>query len=48
MEEGRAKMQLEVESARQLMVDYKLSKFAILMNTLFAKRQRHLKGQTFQ
>jgi hypothetical protein len=44
MEEGRAKMQQEVEAAKRHMVEYKLSKFGILLSNVFTKRQRHLKG----
>lgn len=48
MEEGRAKMQQEVEAAKKHMIEYKLSKFGILLSNVFTKRQRHLKGQLFQ
>ena len=44
MEEGKAKMQQEVEAARRHMVEYKVSKFAIMLANVFTKRQRHLKG----
>lgn len=48
LEEDKEHMERDLAKAKQQMNDYRMSKFSIILNALVTKKDRQLRGQSFQ